>query len=168
MKSKSLRSLLAALCCALVACVNPYLAQMDQLDADYRAGLISRTEYNRRVNSLNARSDAWAAQNSANAALGAAAIVGAAHVGSALIRAEATEDLAHSVNQNNRSRGGQSSGNKSAPKKSSSKGKSKPNPPSQGGGSPPAGSGSPPAGGGGPPSGNRPAGGPPGNRPPPQ
>ena len=91
------RSSLALLCCALVACVNPYLAQMDVLEADYRAGRISREEYYREMDSLTARSRAWSAQNQANVALGAAAIGAAATVGGALIEAEAHEDVAHAI-----------------------------------------------------------------------
>lgn len=139
MKSSITRSIIASLCCTLVACVNPYLAQMDQLDADYRAGRISKTEYYRQSESLRNRSDAWAAQNSANAALGAAAIGAAATVGGALIQAEATEDVAHAVNNSNRGGGTKKGGGGGPSKKGGGATKKKP----QGGG------GGPPAGGGG-------------------
>jgi hypothetical protein len=131
MKPRIARSFVASLCCALVACVNPYLAQMDQLDADYQSGRISRTEYNRRLESLNARSDAWAAQNSANAALGVAAIGAAAEVGGALIQAEATEDLAHAVGSRNRGGGAPAKKGGGAPSK---KGGTKKKPQGGGGG----------------------------------
>ena len=111
MKSKLLRSFTASLCCLLVGCANPYLAQMDALEADYRAGRVSRSEYNREMESLRIRSNQWNAQNSANAALGASAISAAAIVGGALIQAEATEDLAHAVShKGGGSKGGGSKG----------------------------------------------------------
>lgn len=149
MKSKLHRSILALLSCLVVSCVNPYLAQMDALDADYRAGLISREEYYRRSESLSARSDAWAAQNSANVALGAAAIGAAATVGGAYIQAEATEDVAHAINNKN-SHGHSSHGKKSGGSKPQSKGKSKPKqqPQAQ---PQPSGNRPPPGGGGGTP-----------------
>lgn len=149
MKTKLTRSFLAALCCAVVSCTNPYLAQMDAVDAAYREGRISRSEYNQQMGSLSARSDAWAAQNSANAALGAAAIGAAGTIGGALIQAEATEDLAHSVNNSHRG-GGHSNSRSGGHGKPSSKGKSKPQqkPQQQ--------------------QQQRPAGGPQGNRPPPR
>ena len=150
MKSKLTRLFLAALCCAAVSCTNPYLAQMEAVDAAYRDGRISRTEYNRQMGSLNARSDAWAAQNSANAALGAAAIGAAAQIGGALIQAEATEDVAHAVNNSHRG-GNRSSGGSHG--KSSSKGKSKPQQKPQQQQQPQA---RPGGGGGGPPQGKRP------------
>lgn len=144
MKSSITRSVIASLCCTLVACTNPYLAQMDALDADYRAGRISRDEYYRQSESLRNRSDAWAAQNSANAALGAAAIGAAATVGGALIQAEATEDLAHAVGSNNRG-GGSKKGGGGGPSKKGGSTKKKP----QGGGG--GGGGNPPARPSGPP-----------------
>ena len=150
MKSKLARSIVIVLCCTLVACVNPYLAQMDNLDADYRAGLISRSEYDRQMRSLHVRSDAWSAQNSANVAMGATALSAAAVIGGALIEAEAHEDVAHAINQRNKtaskgkSHGG--SGKKSGgggSKKPETKGK--PDEPQGGGGSkPPPGGGSKP------------------------
>ena len=154
MKSKLTRSVIASLCCLLVACVNPYLAQMDRVEADYRAGRISRSEYNREMSSLDARSNAWSAQNSANVAMGATAIGAAAIVGGALIQAEANEDVAHAIHQSNRG-GSRSGGSKSG---------------SRGGGSGPSKKSAPakskPQKGGGPPGGG--AGGPGGKRPPPQ
>jgi hypothetical protein len=112
MKSKLARSFVVSLACLLVGCANPYLAQMDSLEADYRAGRVSRSEYNREMESLRIRSNQWNAQNSANAALGASAISAAAIVGGALIQAEATEDLAHAVgsHKGGGSKGGGSKG----------------------------------------------------------
>lgn len=129
------RSFIASLCCLLAACANPYLAQMDAVDADYRAGRISRSEHDREMESLRIRSNQWNAQNSANVALGASALSAAAIVGGALIEAEATEDVAHAINSRNKPQpskkggGGGGGGNK----KGGGGGK-KPKPPSGGGG----------------------------------
>lgn len=160
MKTKFVRPFLASLCCVLVACVNPYLAQMDRVEMDYRSGRISRAEYNREMDSLDARSNAWAAQNSANVAMGASAIAAAAIVGGALIEAEANEDVAHAINHNHRSSARSGDNRGGSPKKSAPTKSKKP----QGGSGPPQGGGGPQ--GGGPPAGG--AGGPGGKRPPPQ
>jgi hypothetical protein len=132
MKSKLLRSFTVSLCCLLVGCANPYLAQMDALEADYRSGRVSRSEYNREMESLRIRSNQWNAQNSANAALGASAISAAAIVGGALIQAEAIEDLAHASKKGGGggSKGGGSKGGGSK----GGGGKSKPDKPKPSGG----------------------------------
>lgn len=139
MISKFKRSIVASLCCLLVACANPYLAQMDALDADYRAGRISRSEYDREMESLRIRSNQWNAQNSANVALGASALSAAAIVGGALIQAEATEDVAHAISSRNKpqpsKKGGGGGGGGS--KKGGGGGGKKPKPPSGGGEKPP-------------------------------
>ncbi|MBX7208062.1 MAG: hypothetical protein K1X78_07120 [Verrucomicrobiaceae bacterium] len=137
MKTSITRSLIASLCCTLVACTNPYLAQMDALDADYRAGRISQAEYNRQSESLRNRSDAWAAQNSANAALGAAAIGAAGTIGGALIEADATRHAAHTIADSNKRGGGGGGAKKGGG--GGGGGGTKKKKPSGGGGGPPGG-----------------------------
>lgn len=123
MKSKVTRSIIATLCIALVGCANPYLAQMDAVEADYQAGRISESEYNREMGSLQTRSDALSAQNSANAQIGASLIGAAGIIGGSLIQAEAIEDHAHAVSGHG-GRGGSPKGKGGSKGKPS--GKSKP------------------------------------------
>ena len=126
MKQGMNRSLVAALllCALMVGCANPYLAQMDAVEADYQAGRISESEYNRKMDSLQARSDALSSQNSANAQIGSSLIGAAGIVGGSLIQAEAVEDHAHAVGGHNGSGGSKGKPNGKT-KSSGSKSKSK-------------------------------------------
>ena len=118
------------LCALVVGCANPYLAQMNAVEADYQAGRISESEYNRKMGSLRTRSDALSSQNSANAQVGVSLIGAAGIVGGAMIQAEAVEDHAHAVGGRG-DRGG-STGNSSGNSKPSGGSKSR----SKGGGTP--------------------------------
>ena len=96
---------------------------MDAVEADYQAGRISESEYNREMGSLQTRSDALSAQNSANAQIGASLIGAAGIIGGSLIQAEAIEDHAHAVSGHG-GRGGSPKGKGGSKGKPS--GKSKP------------------------------------------
>jgi hypothetical protein len=141
MKVITMKSSLAAAALALlVGCQNPYLAQMNAVDAAYARGDISRSEYNTRMGGLQAQSDAWASQNAANAALASNTLAAA----SIVTDVYNTNKLSRSIeNQPTYYGGGGGGGKPSKPsggkKKPSqpSGGKKKPSQPSQPSGPPP-------------------------------
>ncbi len=91
------------ICSALLAaCANPYLEEMNWVERDYRAGRMSRDEYENRMDSLYMRSEAQEAENRRNTAIAATAIGAAALIGAAAIHAEAQEDRAHAIRESNR------------------------------------------------------------------